>query len=294
MAVYQVHSVIGAREDLTDLIVNISPTEHPIYSAARKVSARAVLHEWQSDALVAASTNEKVEGADATFPTLNARTRIGNFLQIASHSFFVSDTLEAVSLAGVESEYAYQSEKAMKQLGIDIEFDIIRNASSGGSTSTARAMDGIDTIIATNTSTSGSNRDLDRPLFMDMHQTVYDSGGNPNVTLVNAFQKRQVSGFTLPSGGSRNIAMADKRLIDSVDVIESDFGLMKVMLDRHMPSDKLFMLEMAMIRIAVLRAVHHKPLPDDGGGPRGKIEVEHTLEYGNEAAFGEIANLTTS
>lgn len=293
MPVFQTYQAIGEREDLSDIIYNISPTETPFFTAAKKTEASATFHEWQTDTLATAATNEQVEGADATYPTLGVTTRIGNYTQILNKAFWVSNTMEAVSKAGRDSEYAYQAEKAMKELARDTEFDLIRNTSATGASGTARAMTGIFAAIATNTSSATAARALTETLYNAMLQTIFDAGGNPNVTFCNGFQKRQISAFAGPTGTSKNISLDDRRLINSVDAYESDFGLQKIVLDRHVNTDQIALLEMDMWRVAVLRATKHYPLPDDGGGPRGKVEHELTLEFGNEASSGEILTLTT-
>lgn len=291
MPLFLTTDAVGLREDLTDEIVNITPTETPVFSAADKVRAEATLHEWQTDSLAAAASNVITEGADATLPTLTATTRVGNRTQIMRRVFGVSKTIEEVSKAGRDSEYSYQAEKAMKALARDTEFELIRQSSASGS---ARQLQGLNAAISTNTST-GATRDLTETLYNDMLQTVFDSGGNPNVTLCNGFQKRQISTFGAGTQGlQRTIALGERRLINSVQQYDSDFGEQTVIIDRHLNSDRILLLEMALIKIAVLRNTKHYPLPDDGGGPRGMIEHELTLVYGNEAAHGEILNLSTS
>ena len=75
MATYQTYQSVGNREDLTDVIYNISPTDTPFMSSVGKTKATAVYHEWQTDSLAAASTsNAAVEGADATSATLAPTT----------------------------------------------------------------------------------------------------------------------------------------------------------------------------------------------------------------------------
>ena len=55
MATYQTYTAIGQREDLSDVIYNISPTDTPFMSSIGKTKATAVYHEWQTDSLAAAS-----------------------------------------------------------------------------------------------------------------------------------------------------------------------------------------------------------------------------------------------
>jgi len=63
MATYQTYTAIGMREDLSDVIYSISPTDVPFMSSIGKTKATAVLHEWQTDSLAAATLdNFTVEG----------------------------------------------------------------------------------------------------------------------------------------------------------------------------------------------------------------------------------------
>ena len=84
MATYQTHQAVGEREDLTDVIYNISPTDTPFMSSVGKTKATGVYHEWQTDSLAAANIdNAAVEGADASDATLSPTVRVGNYTQIS-------------------------------------------------------------------------------------------------------------------------------------------------------------------------------------------------------------------
>jgi hypothetical protein len=54
---YLTYSAIGMREDLSDIIDNISPTETLFLSACKKVKAKSRKFEWQTDSLSAAAAN---------------------------------------------------------------------------------------------------------------------------------------------------------------------------------------------------------------------------------------------
>ena len=100
MAIYNRYDAVGAREDLSDVIYNISPTDTPIMSSIGKTKATGVYHEWQTDSLAASTTaNALVEGADATSATLSPSTRIGNYTQIVGKTVQVSGTLEEIGRA---------------------------------------------------------------------------------------------------------------------------------------------------------------------------------------------------
>ena len=70
------YSAIGNREDLSDVIYNVSPTDTPFLTSIPRTEATAVLHEWQSDTLAAASSsNQVLEGDEATMDSVTATDR---------------------------------------------------------------------------------------------------------------------------------------------------------------------------------------------------------------------------
>jgi len=284
----------GLREDLIDLITNISPTETPMLSRFGKKKATGKYHEWQSDSLAAAASNAIVEGSDSDSVAPVATVRTGNYTQISRKVWRTTDTMEAVKKAGRVSEFTYQMAKKMKELARDMEYAIVNGTGNSGASETARELKGVLSWIATNveTGTGTGDEELTETMYNDLLQTIYNEGGNPNVTYANGFQKRKISSFSTPN--TRNINTEDKRLIATVDVYDSDFGLQQIILDRYMPTDTVVCLEEDMWSVAPLREVKYKELPDNGGGPKGQVEAEYTVESLNEKASGKITGLTTA
>lgn len=274
--------------------MNISPTETPMLSRFGKVQASGKYHEWQTDSLAAAAANIVVEGTDAESTALAATTRAGNYCQISRKIWRVTDTMEAVNKAGRGSEYSYQMAKKMKELARDMEYAIVNGTGASGASATARALKGVLSWIGTNVGTGTATGDeaLTETMYNNLLQDIYDEGGNPDVTYANGFQKRAISQFSTPN--TRNINTEDKRLIATVDVYDSDFGLQQIILDRYMPTGEVAVLEEDMWKVAMLRPVKFKELPDNGGGPKGQVEAEFTIEALNEKSSGKITGLSTS
>lgn len=140
----------GIREDLEDVIWDLFPEDTWCVSNFDKVDATSTAHEWLTQQLAAAGSNIQVEGDDATFTSLTPPARMGDYTQILSKTFLVSDTLEAVRKAGRGSEVARGAMVKMRELKRDLEYAITRNqAANAGSTGTSgRMMAGIETWIA--------------------------------------------------------------------------------------------------------------------------------------------------
>ena len=138
---YDTYDTTGIREDLTDVIYNISPEDTPILSAIPRTAAKATKHEWQLDALAAPAANSVIEGDDATIDAMSATTRASNMTQISDKVIALSGTQSAVDAAGRADEMAYQIAKKSKELKKDMEFALIEGqVAAVGSATAARAL----------------------------------------------------------------------------------------------------------------------------------------------------------
>ena len=291
----------GLREDLLDIIVNISPTETPMLSGFKKSKANGTVHEWVTDTLGTATNNTVVEGADFSDPTLTARVRHSNYCQINREGFQVSDTLDAVDKVGIKGgEYEYQLAKALKNIARGMEVAIVKGESEAGDATTARGSRGISDSttggtgtgwVTTNSATMGTS-DITEVVYNNMLQEIFIQGGNPDTTYAHGWNKRKISAFT--AGSTKNIESFAKKLVLSVDVYESDFGLQRIILDRYMPEKAVSILQKDMWSVAMLRPVKHTPLAKVGSARRGMVESEWTLVSYNEKASGTVFNTSTA
>lgn len=304
------YDAVGLREDLSDIIYNISPTDTPFMSSIAKTKATAVNHEWQLDSLAAASaTNAQIEGDEVSFSAPSSTVRRGNVTQIATKSVIISGTLEAVNKAGRNSELAYQISKASKELKRDMETSLCdNNAQVAGDDSTAREFSGLGSWLKSNQSagaggsapgTSGTNARSDgtqRAFTEDQLKTViksvWDNGGDPTLVMVGSFNKQKLSGFT---GGSTRFDPAEnKRLVAAVDVYESDFGALQVTPSRFQRARDAFVVTPDLFAVAFLRDFSLEDLAKTGDAMKQFLLTEYTLESRNEAGSGIVADLTTS
>jgi hypothetical protein len=308
---FDTYDAIGIREDLQDVIYSISPTETPFMSSAAREQVKNTFHEWQTDALAAAVTNNAViEGDDATLDAASATSRIGNYTQIMDKTVVITGTQESVDKAGRASELAYQIAKKSKELKRDIESTLLTNqARAAGNSSTARTFGSIGAWIATNdnlagdgtspTANNGSDarndgtqRALTEDMLKDVIKNVWNAGGNPSVVMVGPFNKQKISGFT--GGSTRFDASEDKTLYTSIDVYSSDFGDLEVVPNRFSRDRDALVLDMDYWSVGFLRDFTMHELAKTGDAEKRQLLVELTLISRNEAASGGVFDLTTS
>ena len=315
MAIYNRYEAIGAREDLSDVIYNISPTDTPIMSSIGKSKATGVYHEWQTDSLAAATTsNALVEGASASEATISPTTRLGNYTQIVGKTVMVSGTLEAVDKAGRKSEMAYQLAKASAEIKRDIESIITANQGQavGTTASTPRKLGSLLSYIKTNTNegsgttagadpttigvstrTDGTTRTFTETILKDVISKVFTSGGTPTTLFVSPALKQVVSGFTGLSAQRYQVPTSGQAtILAGADLYQSDFGVLQIVPNRFMRTRDALVLDPEYAALAYLRPFQTIELAKVGDADKTQILAELTLEVRNEAAHGGAFDLS--
>jgi hypothetical protein len=314
MATYQSYQSIGNREDLSDVIYNISPTDTPFMTSVGKTKATAVYHEWQVDSLAAVNvSNAAVEGATASDATLSPTTRVGNRTQISQKTIKISGTLETINKAGRKSEKAYQLAKASSEIKRDMEAILLSNqVAAAGDSSTARVLGGLQTWLASNTSngsggsagasgttarTTGTDRAFTSTILNTVIQSTYTNGGSPTLLMVTPAQKVVASTFAGIATRYKDVpGTVQAAIIGAADVYVSDFGTISIVPNRFIPNtdndDVAFLLDPEMAAVAYLRPFQTNELAKSGDSDLTQLLVEYTLEVKNQAAHGIIADLT--
>lgn len=311
------YDAVGIREDLSDIIFDVSPEETPFYTKCKKVKASNSLHEWQTDSLRAAAANAHVEGDEITANARTATSRLGNYTQIFVDAVSVPDTDSGLKKAGRASEIAYQMLKTAKEQKLDIEkalFD--NNARVAGNSTTARELAGVPSWLITNTDfgdnegsdPTGDGTDartdetttlqaFDQTRFDGVMQSIWEEGGNPDTVYLSAFQMNKALAFTGMNNQRSTIGASvggTNAVVNAVDVYVTPWGTVNFMPSRQNRSRDVFICQDDMWSVAVLRNTKNMELAKTSDSTRRAIVTELTLVSNNEKASGGIFDNTTS
>lgn len=245
------------REDLSDVISMISPYDTPFFSMIGTVAATSTKHEWLRDSLATADSGGALEGDEFLGVAPTTPTRASNYSQILRKDFSVTGTNEAVTHAGMASQFSYQMMKALRELARNTEQallcqDIASNVD--GDATNARTMKGLyhqildadvavtaDNFVFDVVGTDGTGAPADtgtaaalsEPDFNTLLQRMWEAGVAPDTVLASPAAKRDITAF---SGSSIARFNVDKNeLVKNVMRYESDFGTVDVMLERFGP-----------------------------------------------------------
>ncbi len=301
----------GLAEDFEDMIFMVSPEDTPMLSMAKRKKATARYHQWQEDALAAATSNMGIEGGDASYATAASTTTLGNYCQISTKTVDISRTLDIVNKYGRKSEVAYQLMKRGKELKRDMEFTICRNQASASTT--ARATAGWETMISGNLvrANSGETTDYSVRGFSSASWTApedgtlvafteaqlisalglaWDDGGDPSVIMMSKKNKNLFNAFAgiatkyNPLTGSPKAAS----IVGNADVYVSNYGNHTVKLNRYMRDEAVFCIDPEYISVAYLDGIKKTQMAKTGDSERWLMTVEYALVCDNRDAHASI------
>ena len=271
---FKTYDATAIREDLSDVIYDISPTDTPFMSSiAGKGSVSNTLFEWQTEALAAAVINNyHVEGAAAGTAATTATTRATNQTQISKKVVEVTGTHETVNNAGKKSEMAHQLAKASKELKRDMETSLLAdNAAAAGDASTARETRGAANWITTNVTdagTSGSHAAVVEDDIIAVAEATWNAGGEPSTMLLGATNKKLVTAMSGRADAIRSVADNNMTIQNSVDVYVSDFGTYNIVMDRFCDQDVVYFLDHDMWSVDYLRDFQTVDIAKEGDSER--------------------------
>lgn len=305
------YDAVGIKEDLQDVIYDISPEETPFYSACAKVKARNTFHEWQTDALRASAANAHVEGDVTTADVRAATSRLGNYTQIFKNAVIIPGTDEGLDKAGRAKEMAYQTLKIAKEQKLDIEKALFaNNARVAGSSVAARELAGLPSWIVTNideagdaTAATGDGTDartdgtpaaFDQARFDGVMQSIWEAGGKPDTVYLTAFQMNKALAFAGNNNQRSNITAEAEKVVKHMSVYVTPWGTVKFVPSREQRGSDVFVVQDDMFAVGVLRPTKNEALAKDGDYEKRQVITELTLVAKNEKASGAIYDCTVS
>lgn len=303
---FKTYDQVGIKEDISDVISNISPTATPFQTLIKSEKVSNTLFQWQEDSLAAVTDNAEVEGFDASDDNMTPTTMRRNYTQIMSKVVKVAATADAVNTYGRAKETAYQLSKKSAELKRDVEYHYVgkvQNAAVGNGTDTARRFgnvfgtdaDGvqiIDSSVTVSRLNAGAEQALDEASILAVGQKMYEAGSEGEYIMVKPGDALVIAGFDKSAGRSRTFNDGTKTLVNAVDLYVSPFGEQKVVINRWIKETEALVLNPSMWRAVSLRPFTRELLAKTGDSDRHMIVGEVSLKHLNYKGTGRITGLS--
>ncbi len=304
---FDTYTATADREDLSNIIYNISPMQTPFMSSIGTRNVKNVVFDWQTESLPTPSGTGQLEGFELSRAASTATARVSNVCQISYRDATVTGSQDASDAAGKRSEMAHQLAIMAKALKRDMEEALSqKGAKTTGNATTARQTGGFESWITTNDSrgtngastgggaapTDGTQRALTETLLKDVLELMFASGAEPNLAICGPHNKQVISGFT---GRSQARQMVDANTVEaSVSIYSSDFGELKIVPSNRSRERSLLLVDPEFAKVSYLRSFDTIDIATIGDAETKMIVVEYGLEVSNEAAHGVVADLNVS
>jgi hypothetical protein len=297
MALFQTYETVGIKEDISDIISNITPTKVPFQTAIGNEKVTQTVFQWQEDSLRSVNSGGTLEGADGTDVTVTPTVMRSNTTQIFAETVKVSGTLDAVSTYGRARESAYQLAKSAAQLKRDLENAYVGTAAAKvvGADATARVMASAQVQIAAanNVYTGGVSTAMSEANLLLALQNVYNAGADPSLIQVTPANSLIVAAFAAAAGRYRTLNTGDSNsqstLINVVNLYVSPFGEQKIQLNRFLKaSEAALIIDPSMWSKVTLRPWFRETLAKTGDSLKQMIIGEFSLKHKNQAAAAMV------
>jgi hypothetical protein len=295
MATYQTYQLNGIKEDVADVITNLSPRKTPFQSAIGNEKVTQPLFQWQEDSLRAVGANAAVEGADASFITAVPTIMRNNYTQIFTEAVQVADRADIVSTYGRKREMAYQMAKSAAAVKRDFEFSLVGNAQAkaSGNSTTASTMASFQSQLDSTSVvyTGGAATPLSETFLVNALQAAFTNGAEPSRIHVTPSNSVVLAGFASAAGRYRTISGAGDKtttLVNVVNLYVSPFGEQKVEINRFQKAKNTLIFEPDMWTKATLRPWERKNLAKTGDSTKAMILGEFSLKHKNFFASAAV------
>lgn len=284
--------------DLKEEIKLVSPTDTPLTTLlmgrGQVVPATDITVTWREKQLNTTRGTLIKEGAEAGTPLKSTRGSLDNLCQIMEKVTQVSGTAQALNPKGVGNSFQSEVNDRLIETKRDMEWYFLNGTRHAEDTSNPRQMNGIMNLINSANVIDGTDKEFTEDLILDGMQKMWDAGSQGEYfAFVNASVKRTINGFYKNDTNVR-VTIDEKLQQDfgiTVANIQSDFGVIHLVLNRHMATDAFLAVDIDNVEIAELRGTFYEDLPKSGDYFKGHIINESTIKLLNSKSGMKIVNI---
>ena len=288
--------------DLREEIALVSPTDTPLYTMlagrGQITQAKDITVSWRQKELNAVRGTLKLEGDEAGSAINSSRVMKQNITQILEKVVSVSGTVRALAVKGIGDEFIAEVQDRMVEMKRDAEYYFLNGTYTLESGSTPRQMNGLLNLVENTKNIT--DRDgvgvgiLTENDILDAMQGIWNAGAQGSyVAFLNASEKRIVNSLLKNNANARIVAEAGDNVYGvKVAKVDTDFGQVSFVLNRHMPTGQILAVDLDLVEIAELRSPFYEDLAKTGDYSKGHVVAEQTIKLLNTKAGAKIVGIT--
>lgn len=285
---FRVHDIVKVEQELmrvTAVAANTITVSRAWGGSTNAAHASAILITQLGPALP--------QGSDLLGARTTTKSNLFNYTQIFEEEVRVAKTMQVTKKFTQQNDPEYHIGAQLEIIGVNMERTLLFGRKVQPTSTLPGAMDGIQPRISTNVYNKASAA-LTQSMLEDAMQDIWSAGGAPSLIVVNATQQRRINTFL---DGYRETDYTDEVLGTMVRRYKTNFGQVDILLDRHFPSDEVWILDESKIGFGPLteRSLSTMKLPTVSKEyDIWQISGEYTAEVKTEGAHARIFSLATT
>lgn len=291
----------GELLDLSNEIALVSPTDTPLYTMVagrgQITKAKDITVTWRQKELNGTRGALKLEGAEAGTEIQSNRTMKSNIAQILEKVVSVSGTVRALAAQGLGDEFIAEVNDRMIEMKRDAEYYFLNGVYALEAGATPRQMNGLINLVENVEDVSDDTvaGQLTENSFLNALQATWTAGAQGEyVAFLNASEKRIVNNLLKGATNARLLTETSGDFAYGIKVqkIDTDFGVVNLVLNRHMPAGQILGVDLDYVEIAELRSPFYEDLAKTGDYSKGHVVAEQTIKLLNTKAGFKIVGIT--
>lgn len=271
--------------DLTKEISLIHPMDTPLstllLASGQYDKATSKIVTWRERELNVDTDMNVAEGSETTEFQNSIRKEMNNVCSIFKRAVSVSGSALASDVVGIKDMLGEELNDRLIEIKISMEKAFLNSVKDDGSDSGIRKMQGLQNFTTTKNKITDTFTEEN---FKATVRKLWDAGlgSGEYVALVNADIKEKIDAIYKDKYYYQ--AQNDKFGIVA-NTIQTNYGNVHLILDRHMDADKILIFDPSFVRIAFLRTPTFEQLAKTGDSVKAQVITEPTLKVMNEKAI---------
>ena len=289
MAKFTEATQVGKVQDLSRVVKDLTPNDVPFLKSLGSEKAINSLFNWVDKNVATPNKAAIAEGADLVDSDTNmGRTARLNYTEIFGHAVEVSSTADSTSQAG-DSTFAERVADNVALIQREKE-QVFLSGQAASSTPSNRTTASAQAQIDASLVTAGAGAAITKAMVDATLEDAYVAGADVDTVYCDPAVKRTLSTVLTFAAVSRDAGQG-KVITDSVDIYQSDFGDVNIMIDRHIKAGDVLFADSSMWAEKVLTPMQVEDLAKTGLNKRKLVHTEVGLMHRNFKGSALIENI---
>lgn len=283
MANYTAATMVGKKSDLSSVVKDLTPLDCPFTKSLGSEKAVNSTFTWVDKNVTLVAKSAIAEGGTLADTDSNlGRALRTNYTEIFGRAIEISSTAESTEQAG-EASLAERIKDNVNMVQRQKE-SVFLGGQSGSATAsnrlTASAQAQIDSSLIDIAGTPPTAVAISKTKFDDTLAAAYTAGADIDTVYVDPAMKRALTGVLTFSAVVREAGQG-KVVTDSVDIYQSDFGDVNIIMDRYIKKGDLLFVDSSLWVEKTLNPMVVEDLAKVGLSTRKQVSTEVGLKNGN-------------